>query len=106
RIHSHFCRHCFDLVGTQTVLNLIAGDGLVFAHADPGGESAATAALRKLVRQTLQSPTLRQQTTENADKRIRAARIISFSTHCTEYRVEKSHSFIVLLICCCWMFVF
>ena len=45
---------------------MIAGDGLVFAHADPGGKDAATAALRKLIGQTLQSPALRQETAENS----------------------------------------
>src|SRR5439155_8526466 len=68
------------------------------AHADPGGKNAATAALRKLIGQTLQSPALRQETAENSYERIRFARSIRFSARCTEYRIEKSHSFIVLLI--------
>src|SRR5207302_8038338 len=94
----HFRRQRFDLVGTQAFLNLIAGDGLVFAHADPGGKGAAAATLRKFISQALQSPTLRQETTENPDERIRFAGSISFSASCAEYRVEKSHSLIVRLI--------
>jgi hypothetical protein len=43
-------------------------------------------------------PALRQETAENSYERIRFARSIRFSTRCTEYRIEKSHSFIVLLI--------
>src|SRR5439155_19542103 len=100
RIKPHFCRQRFDLVGTQTFLNLIAGDGLVFAHADPGGKCAAAAALRKFIGQALQSPALRQETTQNSDKRIRFAGSVSFSASCTEYRVEKSHSFIAPLVDC------
>src|SRR5207253_2967081 len=98
RINSHFCRKRLHLLGTECLLNLIARDGLVFAHADPGGKNAATAALRKLIGQTLQSPALRQETAENSYERIRFARSIRFSARCTEYRIEKSHSFIVLLI--------
>ena len=72
----------------------------------PGGKCAAAAALRKFIGQALQSPTLRQETTENPDERIRFARRISFSASCTEYRVEKSHSFIAPLVDCWILNVF
>ena len=37
-------------------------------------------------------PALRQETTQDSDKRIRFAGSVSLSASCTEYRVEKSHS--------------
>src|SRR5437588_11162167 len=98
RINSHFCRKRLHLLGTECLLNLIARDGLVFAHADPGGKDAATAALRKLIGQTLQSPALCQETAENSYERIRFARSIGFSARCTEYRIEKSHNLILPLV--------
>src|SRR5881392_495570 len=64
----------------------------------PGGKCATAAALRKFIGQALQSPALRQETTENPDERIRFAGSISFSASCTVYRVEKSHSFIAPLV--------
>src|SRR5438874_8317362 len=70
----------------------------------PGGKCAAAAALRKFIGQALQSPTLREETTENPDERIRFAGSISFSASCTEYRVEKSHNLIVpliVIVCSC-----
>jgi len=77
-----------DLVRTKHFLNLVGGNWLVFSHADPRGERATLAALREFVRQTLQSPALREEATKNADERIRSVRRISFSGDGTEYRVE------------------
>jgi len=45
RIHSHFCGECVDLVGAQHVLNLVPGNRLVFAYANPGREYITLAAL-------------------------------------------------------------
>ena len=72
----------------------------------PGGKCAAAAALRKFIGQAWQSPALRQETTQNSDKRIRFAGSVSFSASCTEYRVEKSHSFIAPLVDCWILNVF
>jgi hypothetical protein len=53
-----------------------------------GGKRATLAGLRKLVRQTLQSPALGKEATTNPHERIRSARRIGLSGHRTEYRVE------------------
>jgi hypothetical protein len=87
-IDAYFRRERIDLVRTQHFLNLVGGNWLVFSHPDPGRKRATLAALREFVRQTLQSPALRQEATKNPDERIRSARRISFSGHGTEYRVE------------------
>ena len=51
-------------------------------------------------------PALRQETTQDSDKRIRFAGSVSLSASCTEYRVEKSHSFIAPLVDCWILNVF
>ena len=88
RIDAYFRRERIDLLRTKHFLNLVGGNWLIFFHADPRGKRATLAALREFVRQTLQSPALREEATKNPDERIRSARRISFSGHCTEYRVE------------------
>ena len=63
-----------DWVRTKHFLNLVGGNRFVFAHADPGGKRTTLAGLREFVRQTLQSPALREEATKHANKRIRSAR--------------------------------
>jgi hypothetical protein len=87
-IDAKLCSESIDLVGTKDFLNLAARNRLVFSHADPGGKCVPLAALREFVRQTLQSSALCEEATKNPDELTRAARRISFSGHCTEYRVE------------------
>jgi hypothetical protein len=69
-------------------LNLVGGDRLVFAHADPRLECVSLAALREFVGQTLQTAALREEATEHPYELSGSARTISFSSNCTEYRIE------------------
>ena len=59
-----------DLLGTKCVLNLIAGNRLVFTHPNPRLKSVPLTALRKFVGQTLQTTALREETAENCYQRI------------------------------------
>src|SRR5678815_2587960 len=65
-IYPHFCRECVYLLGTKRVLNLIAGNRLVFTHADPRLECVPLAALCEFVREALQTAALCEETTEHA----------------------------------------
>jgi len=87
-IYSHFCRERFDLVGTKRRLNLIAGNRLVLAQANPRLECVLLATLCKFVGQTLQTSALRKKTTEHPYELSGSARTFSFSSSCTEYRIE------------------
>jgi hypothetical protein len=76
------------LLGTNDVLNLIAGNWLVFAHANPGLECVSLATLSKFIGQTLQTPALREETADNSYQRIRLTRCTAFSASCAKYRIE------------------
>ena len=99
RINSHLCCQRPHLIGSQTVLNLAGGDGLVFTEPDPRGEDISTTALRKLVSEPLQSPTLLQETAKNSDERIRAARSFCFSANRTKLpSQEVPYRYLLLVV--------
>src|SRR5262249_30632478 len=87
-IYSHFCRERFDLVGTKRVLNLIAGNRLVFTHANPRLECVPLATLCKFVGQALKTAALCEETTEDSYELSGSARTLSFSSNCAKYRIE------------------
>jgi hypothetical protein len=51
--HSHSICDRTNLIGTKRFLNLVAGNRLVFTHANPGRERVALAALGKFIGQAL-----------------------------------------------------
>jgi hypothetical protein len=75
------------LIGTERFLNLIAGNRLIFTHANPRRECVALAALGKFIGQPLQTSALREETAENPQELIAfvTAGCLLRSTNCTEY---------------------
>ena len=84
-INPHFGCERAHLPGPEHFLNLIAGDWLVFFHADPGGECAPLAALREFIHQALEATALLEETAQDPDELISATGCIVFSSHGTEY---------------------
>src|SRR5262245_31029591 len=87
-IYSHFCRECFELIRTKRVLNLTAGNRLVFTHANPRLECVPLATLHKFTAQSLQTAALCEQTADNSHQRVRFTSCTGLSTSCAEYRIE------------------
>src|SRR5215472_15100978 len=70
-IHSYSCSNRFDLIRAKHLLNLIAGNWLVFAHANPRLECVPLTVLCKFAGEALQAAALREKTAENSHQRIR-----------------------------------
>src|SRR5215472_8933117 len=84
-IHSYPCSNRFDLIRTKHLLNLIAGNWLVFAHANPRLERVPLAALCKFASEALQAAALCEKTAENSHQRIRFTGCPAFSTDSADY---------------------
>ncbi len=85
RVDPHFRRKRADLIGAEHFLNLIGRDCLVFSSPDPGSKGVTCAALRKFVRQALQSTILFEKRPDDSDQSSRSARFASFSRHRADY---------------------
>jgi hypothetical protein len=77
RINPELRRDCAHLVRPYDLADLIRRDGLVFAGADPGRGFIAVAGLREFVQEALEPATLGEESGQNAEERVGAARILA-----------------------------
>ena len=87
-INPHFGCERAHLPGPEHFLNLIAGDWLVFFHADPGSECVPLAALREFIHQALEAAALLEEAAQDPDELISTATGSVLSAHGAEYRVK------------------